>query len=134
MGFPCHAGPTRTRPVDAVVGRHDGLRVEPPAVDDPQPQLAFGQSVADAGEVGRELALEALLREGAGMAEQAQADAPIDDDRATRFRASRRAGERIGDGVADDPIRLELAAGTAGWQGGSKGQEPGGRINRTPPP
>ena len=55
----------------------------------PQPELAFVPARARAGEVRRERALKALLREGAGMTQQAKALLPVDDDRAAARRVAR---------------------------------------------
>ena len=43
-----------------------------PAIDQPQAELALGVARARARQVRGEVALEALLREGAGVAEQAE--------------------------------------------------------------
>ncbi len=57
-------------------------------------------------QAGREVALEALLGEWAGVAKQAGALA-LDHDGAAALRVARRAGQRLRDGVADDLVRTQ---------------------------
>ena len=47
------------------------------AIDQPQPQLPLAQPRAGAGQARRQVALEALLRERAGVAEQAEPALPV---------------------------------------------------------
>ena len=48
IGLPRKAGATRCKAVDAIIGRHDRVRVEPAGIDDPQPQLSFRPARAGA--------------------------------------------------------------------------------------
>src|SRR5215218_3310540 len=94
--------------VGPVIGRHDRGAVQAARVDDAQAQLALGRARAGAGEARREVALEALLRERAGMAEQAEADLAARDDRPPAGRVAGRPGEALWDRVVDDRERAQL--------------------------
>ncbi len=81
----------------------------------------FGQPVADPAEVGCQIALERLLGEGAGMAEQAQPDPAIGHEGTAACRIAGRAGERARDRVADDLVGHEAVG--CRRQGGAEGQQ-----------
>src|SRR5262252_7977962 len=49
--------------IQAVIGRHHGVRIRYARIDDPQPQLAFRIPRADTLEAGPDGALELLLRQ-----------------------------------------------------------------------
>ena len=100
-------GGTDTRqPIDLEVRRHDGLRVEAAGIGDAQAQLRSGRASAGAGKVGREIALEALLRYRRRMAEQAKADLAVGDDgAAARGIAWHRAGQDAGNAAVADRRR-----------------------------
>ena len=49
-------------------------------IDDAQAQLALAPALSGAGEAGRQIALKALLRNGAAVAEQAETDGAVGDD------------------------------------------------------
>src|SRR5262249_37873839 len=84
--------------IDAVVGRHDRVRVEAARIDNPQPQLALRPARSGSRQVRRQCALELLLREGAGVAEKAEAHLSINDNAATAFRVAIGAGQRCWNG------------------------------------
>ena len=73
---------------NAVVRRHDGLRIETACVDDSESQLALRRARSGAGQVGRQGALKLFVRERPTVAEQAKPDLPVGYDRATAFRIS----------------------------------------------
>ncbi len=85
--------PTRFKPVDAIIGRHDGCGIEARGIDQPQPQLAFRPAAAGACKVRREVALEPLFRKRAAVAQDAGA-AALDHERAA---ARRIAGVPVSD-------------------------------------
>src|SRR3954451_5877896 len=91
-----HAG----QAVDPIIRRHDGSRIEAGGVNQPEPQLALRPAGAGALQARRQVALEALLRKRAGVAQQARALAP-DYDGAAALGIARRAGQRLRNGVAD---------------------------------
>src|SRR5262249_7933719 len=96
------------------IRRHDRGRVDSARIDDPKPELALGPPLAGPREIRGEVALEALLRERAAVAEQAQAKLAIGDDRATAHRVTLAAGERSRDRVLrarDAARRAHRAAG-----------------------
>ena len=68
-----NSAPRGAEAVDPVIRRHDRIRIEAGGVSQPEPQFALRPARAGAVQAGREVALEALLRERAGMAEQAGA-------------------------------------------------------------
>jgi hypothetical protein len=53
-------------------GRHRRRRIHVPCIDDAPAQLGLAPAVARAGEIGREIALQALLGDRAAVAQQAQ--------------------------------------------------------------
>src|SRR5439155_26979655 len=65
----------------------------------PEPQLALGPALAGAREIGREIALEALLGERSAVAEQAQAELAVGDDRPAAGRIALGSGKRRRDRV-----------------------------------
>ena len=79
-----------------MIRRHDRRRVDSAGIDDPEPELALGPSLPRAPQIGREIALEPLLREGPAVAEQAQADLAVGDDGAAPRGIALGAGERRG--------------------------------------
>ena len=89
-GFPRHAAPTRASPstrwyagmIVAGIQRAGSSTMRRRSCAGVEPR-------AHAGEVGREVALEALLRERPGVAQQAHADLPVRDDRAAARRHRR---------------------------------------------
>src|SRR5262245_65777753 len=89
-----------------MIRRHDRGRVDSTRIDDPKPELALGPPLAGPRQIGREIALEALLRERAAVAEQAQAELAVGDDRATARRVTLAAGE----GSRDRVLRARHAA------------------------
>ena len=92
---------------NAVVRRHDGLRIETACVDNSESQLALCRARSGAGQVGRQGALKLFVRERPIVgAEQAQPDLPVGYDRATAFRTSLCPGQRRRDGISDDDIRF----------------------------
>jgi len=78
---------------------HDRGGIDPVGIDDPEPQLALGPPRAGSPEIGREVALEPLLRERPAVAEQAQTHLPVGDDRAAARGIALGAGERLRDRV-----------------------------------
>src|SRR5262245_60340074 len=83
------------KPIGSMIRRHDRGGVDSARVDDPQAQLALGPALAGPREIGGEVALEALLRERSAVAEQAQAELTVGDDRAAARRIAPGAGERL---------------------------------------
>src|SRR5262249_22473352 len=64
-------------PGQPVVGRHDRVGIETRGVDHAQPELAFAPARASARQARRQVALEALLRDGRAVAEEAKARAAV---------------------------------------------------------
>src|ERR1043166_2167301 len=93
--------------VDAVVGRHDGLRIETARVDYPQPQLAHRPTRTGAREIRRQIALQLLLGKRPAVAQQAKPDAAVDHNRATARRIAGCRGQRRRNRIADDLVRLQ---------------------------
>src|SRR5205823_7270097 len=83
----------------SMIRRHDRRRIDPAGVDDPEPQLALGPSRAGSPEIGREVALEPLLRKRPAVTEQAQTDLTVGDDRAAARGIAPGARERFRDRV-----------------------------------
>jgi hypothetical protein len=81
-----------------------------PSVErEPAPARLFSvRTRPTAGEARREVALEALLRERAGMAKQAEADLAARDDRPPAGRVAGSPGEALRDRVVDDRERAQL--------------------------
>src|SRR5688572_11374862 len=75
------------------IRRHDGVRIRAAGIDDSEPDLAGRQPAADAGEARRQVALEAFLGKRSAVAQQAQADVPVEHDFLAGARISRRPGE-----------------------------------------
>ncbi|CCV13932.1 hypothetical protein MESS4_610039 [Mesorhizobium sp. STM 4661] len=96
---------------NTIVGGHDRVRHEPPHVDDAQPDLAFGEPRADAGEVGRKRPVQMRLGERAAVAERAQAALPIHHQRRAARRIALFAGERLKNRIAGDGIGTYFPAG-----------------------
>src|SRR5260370_17849521 len=67
------------QPFGAEIRRHDGVRIDAAGIDDALADLALGEP-RGAPQVGREVALEALLPERPAVAPQAHADLPSSDD------------------------------------------------------
>src|SRR6202521_5727043 len=88
-------------PVHPIIGRHDRCRIDPAGIDHAQPQLARGPSRAAAGKIRREVALELLLGKRAGMAQQAETDLAVGDDRPAAQRIAGLVAQRRRDRVAD---------------------------------
>src|SRR5262249_25748159 len=115
--------------LDHIIGRHDGVRVQLPGIDQPQPQLAFRPTRTRPLEVRRHISLEPLRRKRAGMTQQAKPDLAVEHDRASARRAALLAGERGRNGAAHDRIGAQrlLRRGDPGRQhdgGPDHGAEP----------
>src|SRR5689334_16766513 len=82
----------------AIVRRHDRLRIGARGIDEPLADLSLGEA-SGASQVGREVALEALLRKRPAMTEQAEADLPARDDRPPLDRIALGAGQGSGNFV-----------------------------------
>src|SRR5689334_6788115 len=82
----------------AIVRRHDRLRIGARGIDEPLADLPLGQ-LRSASQVWGEIALEALFRKRAAVAEQAKPDLPACDDRPPPDRIALRPGERVRDRV-----------------------------------
>ena len=82
-----------------MIRRHDSRRVDPARIDDPEPQLGLGRALAGAAQIGREIALEPLVRERPAVTEQAQAHLAVGDDRAAARGIAPGAGERSRDPI-----------------------------------
>jgi len=65
-----------------VISRHDGLGVQSPAVRQPQPQLAFRPAATCARQAGCQVALKALFRQRAAVAQQAQTHLAVSNNSA----------------------------------------------------
>src|SRR5690606_1232649 len=81
--------------VGLIVSRHDAGGIEAFRIHQPQAQLSFAPARPRAVQRRREIALEALLRDRAGMAEQAEALLPARHDGPAARRVARPAGQRL---------------------------------------
>src|SRR5206468_11155422 len=97
--------PDAIKAVDAIIGRHDGLRIEAGRVHQPEPKLALGRAAAGTGKIRRQVALELLLGKWAAVAEDASAGT-FDDEGASTGHVAARMRERLRNGVADDGVGL----------------------------
>lgn len=84
----CTGYPMQTR--CATVRRHDALRVECGWIDQSLAQLPGRPAFAGACKIGCEVALETFLRDRSGVAQQAQPELPVRDDRPAAHRVSSR--------------------------------------------
>jgi hypothetical protein len=71
-------------PVDAEIGRHDRLRVQAAGCRPGAGAADRAPAHACTGQIGSEVALEALIRKRPAVAEEAEPDLPVRDDRAAR--------------------------------------------------
>src|SRR3989442_952120 len=78
-----------------MIRRHDRHGIDAAGIDEPQPELGFRPALAGSREVGREIALEALLRKRPAVTEQAQTHLAVDNDRAATHRIALDASERV---------------------------------------
>ena len=98
-GLAAEGGSDPREAVGSMIRRHDRRRVHARGIDHPEPDLALGEPAADASQVGREIALEALLGERPAVTEEAQPRLTVDDDRPPARGIAAGAGERIGQGI-----------------------------------
>src|SRR5215469_4091851 len=94
-------------PVDAVIWRHNCIRVELCGVDKAEPQLAFRPTRARTRQVGRQCPLKFLFRKGAGVTQQARAEPAIEDDGAAAAGVARGPSQRCRDCIVDNRVRQQ---------------------------
>src|SRR5215831_21389290 len=87
--------------VQAVIGRHNRIRIKYARIDDPQPQLAFRVAQPDTFEIRPDSALEFLLRQRCRVTQQAQPCLPAHHNGFSAHRIARDTGKGGWDSVAD---------------------------------